>query len=50
MSKAASSETAACAVLLDLGVQTKYFVASYHGPVLDKVYLVQSANNYPPSG
>lgn len=29
-----------------LGVQTKSFVASYHGPVLDKVYHVQSANNY----
>lgn len=29
-----------------LGVQTKYFVSSYHGPVLDKVYHVQSANNY----
>lgn len=29
-----------------LGVVTKSFVASYHGPVLDKVYHVQSANNY----
>lgn len=29
-----------------LGVQTKSFVASYHGPVLDQVYHVQSANNY----
>jgi len=28
-----------------LGVQTKSFVASYHGPVLDKVYHAQSANN-----
>ena len=29
-----------------LGVATKSFVASYHGPVLDKVYHVQSVNNY----
>lgn len=29
-----------------LGVPTKYFVASHHGSVLDKVYHVQSANNY----
>lgn len=27
-------------------MQTKSFVASYHGPVLDKVYHVQSANHY----
>ncbi len=29
-----------------LGVPTKSFVASYHGPVLDNVYHVQTANNY----
>ena len=29
-----------------LGVATKSFMASYHGPVLDKVYNVQSATNY----
>ena len=29
-----------------LGVQAKYFVAGYHGHVHDKVYHVQSANNY----
>ena len=29
-----------------LGVPAKSFVASYHGSVLDKVYHVQTANNY----
>lgn len=29
-----------------LGVPAKSFVASYHGPVMDKVYHVQTANNY----
>jgi hypothetical protein len=33
-------------LLTSLGVMTKSFVASFHGPVLDKVHHVQSANSY----